>query len=83
MHSYYHAQPFNRFMRGPSLPGSPEWLATSTPTFPVDADCTVTLLIAMIISVYGFGVVHEIKSRVWSTVRERLERMSAVRVQRS
>lgn len=53
-HSYYHAQPIITFRDGsPQLP-CPNWLSTDHPTLPLDAVDPVTLLLALLISLYGY-----------------------------
>jgi hypothetical protein len=62
VHDYWHAQIFREFHgRGPRLPRCPLWLPTSRPAFQLKADDPVTLLISMVISLYGFGSTHELQ----------------------
>ena len=56
-HDFYHAQLIRKFdKRAPdSAQGfdSPSWLPQSQPSFPLPADCPVTLLLCLIVTLYG------------------------------
>ena len=56
-HDFYHAQLIRKFdQRAPdSAQGfdSPSWLPQSQPSFPLPADCPVTLLLCLIVTLYG------------------------------
>lgn len=61
-HDYYHAQMFREFHGGralPCLPSCPPWLPISRPAFHLKADDPVTLLISMVISLYGIDRVQQ------------------------
>lgn len=63
-HDYFHAQIFRDFYGvagGPSLPCCPTWLPTSRPAFQLKADDPVTLLICMLISLYGLGRARDLQ----------------------
>ena len=57
IHDFYHAQLIRKFdQRAPdSAQGfdSPSWLPQSQPSFPLPADCPVTLLLCLIVTLYG------------------------------
>jgi hypothetical protein len=63
-HDYFHAQMLRSF-RGRAglsgLPGCPPWLPTSRPAFHLKADDAVTLLISMVISLYGLGRARDLQ----------------------
>lgn len=61
-HNYFHAQMFREFraVGGSFLPSCPAWLPCSTPAFQLKAYDPVTLLISMVISLYGIGVVQDL-----------------------
>ena len=50
-HGYYHAQPSLRICNQ-ALPTMP-WMPTEHPAFPLDAQCPVSLVFAMLVSLYG------------------------------
>lgn len=58
-HDYFHSQPIVSFTKnGRDLPGcAPS--NTSQPAVPVDADCSISLLIACLISLYDISFVRE------------------------
>jgi hypothetical protein len=53
-HGFYHAQLIRDFGRGPS-PSSecPSWLPCTQPSFPLTADCPVTLMLCLLLTLYG------------------------------
>ena len=57
IHDFYHAQLIRKFdQRAPdSTQGfdCPSWLPRSQPSFPLPADCPVTLLLCLIVTLYG------------------------------
>ena len=57
IHDFYHAQLIRKFdQRAPdSTQGfdCPSWLPQSQPSFPLPADCPVTLLLCLIVTLYG------------------------------
>jgi hypothetical protein len=60
-HNYHHAQMFRAFQQGgEELPCCPPWLPTSRPAFHLKAYDAVTLLISMVISLYGIDRVQEL-----------------------
>jgi hypothetical protein len=68
-HNYYHAQMFREFHgggAGPCLPSCPPWLPTSRPAFHLKADDPVTLLISMVISLYGIDRVQEFRQATFA-----------------
>lgn len=54
-HHYYHVQLIRGFEAGEHFPPSEttEWLPDNEPTFPLDAEDSVDLLLCMILSIYG------------------------------
>ncbi len=48
IHDFYHAQLGNKM-----LPKKPGWLPESQPSFPLCANCPVTLVIALLLTLYG------------------------------
>ena len=63
-HNFYHAQLIQQF--SPKQFGNklqtecPSWLPNSQPSFPLPADCPVTLLLCLIGTIYGRKYYHEI-----------------------
>jgi hypothetical protein len=80
LHSYFHAQPFKAFAKGPPLPSAPPWLPTSTPTIPLDASTPVQLLVCLVASLYGYTDTAQLVGDVWE-LKEHAENMSMWRVQ--
>ena len=64
-HDYFHAQMFREFRGrgGKALPECPTWLPTSQPAFHLKADDPVTLLVCMVISLYGIDVAGELEQQ--------------------
>jgi hypothetical protein len=62
-HDFHHAQLFRGFYGagGQCLPLCPPWLPTSRPAFQLKADDPVTLLVCMVISLYGLGSAGELQ----------------------
>ena len=61
-HNYFHAQMFRAFQGGgKELPCCPPWLPISRPAFHLKADDPVTLLICMVISLYGLGRAQDLE----------------------
>jgi hypothetical protein len=52
LHDFYHAQLITGFSYGPSIE-IPDWLPTSQPSFPLLADDPVTLVFALLMTLYG------------------------------
>jgi len=57
LHNFYHAQMF--IEKGPPLPYH-AWLPTSQPSFPLDAEDPVQLLLCLLTSLYGLGYLGEV-----------------------
>ena len=57
IHDFYHAQLIRKFGQSSlddRLPVcSPDWLPTTQPSFPLPANCPVTLLLCLIVTLYG------------------------------
>lgn len=54
IHRYYHVQMFKSFQKGGSLlPGVPPWLPAVQPALPLDCESPISLLITLMISLYG------------------------------
>lgn len=51
-HDFYHAQLIRDFGRGSSF-GCPVWLPCTQPSFPLTAACPVTLVICLLLTLYG------------------------------
>ena len=68
IHDFYHAQLIQQFC--PKQFGNklqtecPSWLPDSQPSFPLPADCPVTLLLCLIVTIYGRKYYHEICSPI-------------------
>jgi len=59
-HHYYHAQPIRDLDWGHSLP-CPAWLPTTQPAFALDAKNALTLLVCLLITLYGLEYVGELR----------------------
>ncbi|MBT9142247.1 MAG: hypothetical protein DDT32_00737 [Syntrophomonadaceae bacterium] len=51
-HDFYHAQLIRSLGYGPSVE-CPGWLPETQPSFPLTADCPVTLVLCLLLSLYG------------------------------
>jgi hypothetical protein len=51
-HDFYHSQLIKNFESGPTI-NCPEWLPCRQPSFPIVANCPVTMLIGLLLSLYG------------------------------
>ncbi|MCP4602197.1 MAG: hypothetical protein GY847_17055 [Proteobacteria bacterium] len=61
-HDFYHAQLIRDFGWGPAIE-SPHWLPETQPSFPLAANCPVTLMLCLLLSLYG-------KKYCWTFVTE-------------
>lgn len=61
-HDFYHAQLIRDFGWGPYI-DCPDWLPCTQPSFPLTANCPVTLVLCMLLTLYG-------KRRCWEFVSE-------------
>jgi hypothetical protein len=69
IHNYYHAQIFRAFHPGgKELPCCPTWLPESWPAFHLKADDPVTLLVSMVISLYGLGLAGQLLQTPFANV---------------
>jgi hypothetical protein len=63
-HDYYHAQLIHVLGDSRSHPGGeqcwPEWLPLDQPAFALDADCSVSLLISLLVSLYGLEYIDKL-----------------------
>ncbi|MDP1990041.1 MAG: hypothetical protein Q8K00_03385 [Syntrophales bacterium] len=73
-HHYYHAQLINGFDKDEPFPDGDAWLPTSCPTFPLDADNPVQLLLSLLIALYGVSYISRIKPLV-DGLGQHLEKM--------
>jgi hypothetical protein len=62
-HHYYHAQPID-LKAVESFLDAEDRLSTKCPTFPLDADNPVQLLLSLLISLYGVSYILQIKQNV-------------------
>lgn len=74
-HDFYHAQPIRTFKKNDSryrLPCCPIWFTEKQPSFPLDAKCPVTLVLAFLIGIYGMECWKTIQSdrHLFSKVKE-------------
>jgi len=74
IHHYYHTQPITDFKVGASSSDTENWLPTQCPTFPLDADNPVKLLLSLLISLYGKSCILQIKQQV-SGIDSHLDKM--------
>jgi hypothetical protein len=73
-HHYYHAQLINGFERDEPFLGDENWFPNSCPTFPLDADNPVKLLLSLLIALYGVPYISRIKQHV-SGIENHLKQM--------
>lgn len=59
-HHYYHAQLIRNLDHGQSLP-CPAWLPTTQPAFALDAENALTLVVCLLITLYGLEYVDELQ----------------------
>lgn len=52
LHDFYHAQLIRGFDYGPTIE-SPCWLPETQPSFPITAVCPVTLILSLLLTLYG------------------------------
>ena len=52
-HNFYHVQPIRALDREPVTPGGADWLPEWNPTLPLDANDPVTLVLCLLMSLYG------------------------------
>lgn len=52
-HDFYHAQWIPKLDMNPPLPRPIMWIPCNQPSFPLAADCPVTLVLTLILSLYG------------------------------
>ncbi len=71
LHSFFHAQLCRQFHGATALfPGCPEWLPDQHPAIPVDADGPLSLLIALLKSLYGNTFLRELRNTdLWEDLR--------------
>ena len=74
-HHYYHAQFIHGFEKGQPFLGNGSWLPTGCPTFPLDADNPVKLLLSLLISLYGLQFISQIKASSIAGIDKYLEEM--------
>jgi len=63
-HNYYHAQPtrtLNRLRPETTLQGGANYPSVSCPTFTLEAENVVTLLVCFLITVYGKDILRELQ----------------------
>jgi hypothetical protein len=63
-HHYYHVQPITDLRSAASFLEAEGPLSTKCPTFPLDADNPVKLLLSLLISLYGLSCIPQIKRQV-------------------
>jgi len=76
-HDFYHAQIVRGFGWGP-LVESPSWLPETQPSFPLVADCPVTLVLCLLLTLYGKRQSLELIKRntgLWSWLRPYVGRL--------
>jgi hypothetical protein len=78
-HNYYHVQPIARF-GAHELPGCPPWLSTKQPTFALDADDAVAMVLCVLVSLYGIRDVQQLQSELGGMLREVLSRRNWAKV---
>jgi len=60
-HDFFHAQVSNRPLPSkPLLPKCPGWIPTSIPCIPLKAECPISLIFNMLISLYGTGLYNKL-----------------------
>lgn len=64
IHHYYHAQPIIDLKGGESFLTTEEWLPTKCPTFPLDANNPVKLLLSLLISLYGISWIPQTRQHM-------------------
>ena len=69
MHDFYHAQLITGFCYGP-LVEIPNWLPVTQPSFPLPADDPITLVLALLLTLYGKKYCWEFYSKHSSNLPE-------------
>jgi hypothetical protein len=76
IHHYYHAQGIHAFEKNSkqwSIP-CPDWLPTKQPAFALDANCPVSLMACVLISLYGRNIISNLQSaRFWDQFKTYVE----------
>ncbi len=64
-HCYWHAQPMRSYDRAgsPTLPSRTMWQPVSIPAFPLDAKGPIGLVMCLLISLYGFDVLAQMRGQ--------------------
>jgi hypothetical protein len=61
-HDFHHAQPIREFRKGDTtiiLP-TPPWVPTGQPSFLLDAEDPITLLLCTLVTIYGLSIITEV-----------------------
>lgn len=77
-HKYAHVQGTKKWSSSEEeiLPGVAEWRPVQSPAFPLDAECSVQVLLCLLVSIYGVNALTDLKEdQVYSHVTSYLERM--------
>ena len=61
-HDFYHAQLIRGLRWGPAFK-SPDWLPCTQPSLPLTANCPVTLVLCLLLTLYGKGYCREFVSK--------------------
>lgn len=76
IHHFYHAQIIRAFKKNTEqwrLPG-PDWLPTKQPAFALDACSPVTLIVCLLISIYGRDFIAELRhAQFWDELKSHIE----------
>lgn len=71
-HNYYHAQPVQALLRSRRLQlPCPSWLPTACPTLPFNALNVGTLLICMVVSLYGMEYLQDLETQGFRDILRR------------
>lgn len=70
-HDFFHCQPIRAFVKGQTT-RVPEWISDRQPTFPLNVDHEIHLLMCLVASLYGMAALNEMIRNV--SLRSRLKR---------
>lgn len=78
-HNYYHAQPIRGFTKESPFPGCIESMPDTVPTVPLDACDSVTLLMCVLVSLYGLEAIGQLLREIGGPIKQFTDSMALSR----